>query len=142
MNSLNSLEQWSSTNPPQFIYKVLSTRDWNEAKKTGIFKGSDVDIRDGYIHFSTNLQLAETLRLYFRNQPHQILLQIPYSKLPSNRSVFDSILMLLDQKVLWEPARRGLFPHLYDHLKVDVVSQEWNLEVDSEGYQILPDNIC
>lgn len=129
MNSLNSLEQWSSTNPPQFIYKVLSTRDWNEAKKTGIFKGSDVDIRDGYIHFSTNLQLAEILRLYFRNQPHQILLQIPYSKLPN-------------QKVLWEPARRGLFPHLYDHLKVDVVSQEWNLEVDSEGYQILPDNIC
>ena len=47
------------------IYKILPLSLWDEAKRTGIFHGSEVDLRDGYIHFSTAEQveaLGESLK--------------------------------------------------------------------------------
>jgi uncharacterized protein (DUF952 family) len=35
------------------IYKILPTALWDEARRTGVFRGADVDRADGYIHFST-----------------------------------------------------------------------------------------
>ena len=35
------------------IYKILPASLWDAAQRDGVFRGSEVDLRDGYIHFST-----------------------------------------------------------------------------------------
>ena len=47
------------------IYKICGAAEWAEARRTGTFVGSDIDRRDGFIHFSTRDQVAETAARYF-----------------------------------------------------------------------------
>lgn len=47
------------------IYKICRAAEWDEAVESGGFVGSQVDRRDGYIHFSTQRQVAETAAKYF-----------------------------------------------------------------------------
>ena len=42
------------------IYKISDTAQWAEAERAGEFRGSGIDLADGYIHFSTASQAAET----------------------------------------------------------------------------------
>ncbi|MGA7165389.1 MAG: DUF952 domain-containing protein, partial [Pseudolabrys sp.] len=35
------------------IYKICPAPQWIAAERTGVFRGSDVDHRDGFIHFSS-----------------------------------------------------------------------------------------
>jgi uncharacterized protein (DUF952 family) len=42
------------------IYKILPAVLWQDAQKAGVFVGSEVDLKDGYIHFSTAQQAIET----------------------------------------------------------------------------------
>ena len=82
------------------IFKICSTDEWTAAADIGVYRGSPDDIRDGFIHFSTAAQAAETARKYFSNR-HDLLL-----------ITFDAA--DLGEQLRWEPARDGaLFPHLY-----------------------------
>jgi len=47
------------------IYKICDADLWDSAEKIGRFTGAEIDLKDGFIHFSTADQLAETLRLHF-----------------------------------------------------------------------------
>ena len=51
------------------IYKIVAINDWANARKSGQLTGTPVDIADGYIHFSTVAQLAETLEKHYRPIP-------------------------------------------------------------------------
>ena len=42
------------------IYKICTAAEWREAERAGAYRGSAVDRRDGFIHFSTAEQAAET----------------------------------------------------------------------------------
>ena len=42
------------------IYKISPASAWREAERQGVYRGSADDLRDGYIHFSTAAQVAET----------------------------------------------------------------------------------
>ena len=57
----------------QNVYKILSTEEWDKAQKSG-FINTDLDIKDGFIHFSSASQLATSLELYFSNYKEVILL--------------------------------------------------------------------
>src|ERR1700712_2085088 len=50
------------------IYKICPASAWREAERQGVFRGSPDDLRDGFIHFSTAPQVAETARKFFRGQ--------------------------------------------------------------------------
>jgi uncharacterized protein (DUF952 family) len=85
------------------IYKILPRAEWDAAQAAGAFEGSAVDRQDGYIHFSTAAQAAETARRYFRGQRDLVVLEVEGDDLG------------LDLR--WEPSRGGdLFPHLYASL--------------------------
>ena len=58
------------------IYKILTREQWDQARQTGMLKGAPVDLADGFIHFSTASQLAETARLYFVGMDDLILLGV------------------------------------------------------------------
>ena len=92
----------------QTVYKILAAADWAEAQARGRFEGSAVDRRDGYIHFSTAAQVAETARRHFAGQDDLLLLAVDAEALGG--------------ALKWEPSRGGdLFPHLYAPLPTSVV---------------------
>jgi uncharacterized protein (DUF952 family) len=85
------------------IHKLLNTDEWNAALAAGIYRGSAVDLADGFIHFSTRDQLAETARRHFSGQANLVCLTVEADGLDNLR---------------WEPSRGGaLFPHLYGSLE-------------------------
>jgi uncharacterized protein (DUF952 family) len=90
------------------IFKILPEALWTEAKKTGVFLGSPVDIADGYIHFSTTDQVVETGRKHFKDQDGLLLAEIDEAA--------------LGEALRYEPSRGGqLFPHLYGPMPVAAV---------------------
>jgi uncharacterized protein (DUF952 family) len=89
------------------IYKVCAAHEWEAAVAAGSFRGSAVDLRDGFIHFSTGAQLAETLRRHFGGQRGLVLVEVDPRDLGAH--------------LRWEPSRGGdLFPHLYGDLPVSL----------------------
>ena len=112
------------TRTVRFIYKVCERDFWEDAKQVGKFIGAEIDLQDGYIHFSTASQLCDTLARHFAGRDDLILLKIEISQLD----------------IIWETARNGdLFPHLYDHLPLNSVVAEHHLDLSADGNHILPE---
>lgn len=108
------------------IYKIASAKDWAEARAAGYLTGTPVDLSDGYIHFSTAAQLAETLEKHYRGQSGLVLATIDPD--------------LLDVDLRWEPSRGGqLFPHLYARLPISAVTAERTLDARPDGGFDLPE---
>jgi uncharacterized protein (DUF952 family) len=106
------------------IYKILSAAEWQAAQATGRFAGSAVDRRDGYIHFSTAEQAAETAAKHFAGQRDLLLLEVGTEGLAELR---------------WEPSRGGaLFPHLYAPLAVAAVRRALPLPLGDDGRHVFP----
>jgi uncharacterized protein (DUF952 family) len=107
------------------IYKVLDVAAWETARNGGVFRGSAVDLQDGFIHFSAKDQLAETLRKHFAGASDLLLLYIRCERIAD--------------ELRWEPSRGGaLFPHLYAELPVAAVHRVEPLRLDAHGSHILP----
>ena len=47
------------------IYKIVGADAWSAASAAGRFEGAPVDLKDGYIHFSTAAQVRETAAKHF-----------------------------------------------------------------------------
>ncbi len=104
--------------PP--IYKILPRTAWAEAQATGIFAGSAVDLRDGFIHFSAASQVVETARRHFQGQADLVVLEVAAEALGA--------------RLKWEPSRGGqLFPHLYGNLATPLVTHVHDAPLDAEG---------
>ncbi|MBX9614281.1 MAG: DUF952 domain-containing protein [Caulobacteraceae bacterium] len=89
-------------------YKIIDAAEWREALAEGLYAGSAVDRADGYIHLSTEGQLAETARKHYTGRTDLMLLTVD---LPA-----------LGDAVVWEASRDGaLFPHIYGPLPVNAV---------------------
>ena len=89
------------------IYKILSRAEWKTACEAGAFLGSAIDVRDGFIHFSTAEQWRETLEKHFAGQTDLLLVAVEAET--------------LGPELKWEPSRGGaLFPHLYAPLGTDL----------------------
>src|SRR5690348_14951695 len=58
------------------IYKICSASAWREAERSGVYRGSTDDLRDGFIHFSTVSQLAETAHKHFFGQKALFLVEV------------------------------------------------------------------
>ena len=58
------------------IYKICPASAWREAERQGVYRGSADDLRDGFIHFSTASQVAETARKHFFGQTGLFLIAV------------------------------------------------------------------
>jgi uncharacterized protein (DUF952 family) len=106
------------------IYKLCSANEWREAEQTGVYGGSAVDSRDGFIHFSTAAQLAETARKHFSGQQDLVLVSIDEMK--------------LGDALKWEPSRGGdLFPHLYSNLPTTAATQVQAIVTGPDGFPVI-----
>ena len=103
----------------KYIYKICTKVEWHTAKKKGKFFGSNKDIEDGFIHFSSKDQLKGTLKKYFLNQKDLVLLKIEALKL---------------NNLIYEQASDGnFFPHLYSYLDISHVCNECEINIDKKG---------
>ncbi|HYB94607.1 MAG TPA: DUF952 domain-containing protein [Vicinamibacterales bacterium] len=113
---------------PQLIFKIVTQDLWRAAEATGTFAGSQVDVDDGYIHFSTAEQMRDTAARHFGGQPDLLLVAVPVDR--------------LGDALKWEPSRGGqLFPHLYAPLRVDDVAWVKPLPVGADRVHVFPDNV-
>ena len=107
------------------IYKICPAALWREAERRGAFRGSEVDLRDDFIHFSSAAQAAETAAKYFAGQHDLVLVHVDAAK--------------LGNKLKWEPSRGGaLFPHLYGELDLAAVCRVEPLPLGADGTHQLP----
>ena len=91
------------------IYKIFRADEWAALHADGETQGAPIDVSDGYVHFSTARQAAETAAKHFSGAEGLVLLAC------DARSMADDL--------KWEVSRGGgEFPHLYRKLRLsDVV---------------------
>ena len=91
------------------IYKILRTPEWDALQADGVTTGAPVDVADGFVHFSTADQVAETAARHFAGADGLWLLAADPAAFGAN--------------LRWEPSRGGAdFPHLYAPLRLDQVA--------------------
>ena len=87
------------------IYKIFRADEWAAFQSAGETAGAPIDLSDGYIHFSTAAQAAETAAKHFAGEDDLVLLALDADA--------------LGDTLVWEPSRGGaLFPHLYRTLQL------------------------
>ena len=110
------------------IYKICTAAEWAEAERAGVYRGSAVDRQDGFIHFSTAEQAAETAAKWFAGQRDLALVAVDANA--------------LGDKLKWEPSRGGaLFPHLYGKLTLAAVLRVDPLPLDASGRHVFPKSL-
>jgi uncharacterized protein (DUF952 family) len=111
---------------PKTIYKICAAAAWQAAERAGEFTGAPVDLADGYIHFSTADQVAETAEKHFAGQRDLVLVAVDADALGAT--------------LKWEPSRGGaLFPHLYGKLPLSTVRWTKQLLLDPDGRHVFPE---
>ena len=110
------------------IYKIFRADEQAAFAAAGETRGAPVDLADGYIHFSTAAQAAETAARHFAGEDGLVLLA-----LDSDR---------LGDALKWEPSRGGqLFPHLYRPLVAADVLWTRPLPLGPRGH-VFPDDLA
>ena len=108
------------------IYKICSASAWREAERQGAFRGSADDLRDGFIHFSSRAQVAETARKHFSGQSGLFLIAVDADA--------------LGDRLRWEPSRNDeSFPHLYGELDAGAVTAVFELHTRPDGSHDIPE---
>ncbi len=87
------------------IYKILRSPEWEALQADGQTLGAPIDLADGYIHFSTATQAAETAAKHFAGVEGLWLAAVEAAP--------------LGDALKWEVSRGGAeFPHLYRALEL------------------------
>ncbi|HEX3755185.1 MAG TPA: DUF952 domain-containing protein [Rhizomicrobium sp.] len=106
------------------IFKIVPRAEWEAVGEA--YQGSAHDTADGFLHFSTRLQLAETLWLYYAGRGDLVLVAVEAAA--------------LGEALKWEhaPSRGEDFPHLFSPLPRSAVRWTKPLARDAQGRFIIP----
>ena len=109
----------------RFIYKICAKTEWDAADRAGTYAGSGIDLKDGFIHFSTAEQSKETAAKHFSGMSGLVLIKIDGD--------------CLGDALKWEKSRNNaLFPHLYGALNPDDAEWVADLPLGDDGKHIFP----
>jgi uncharacterized protein (DUF952 family) len=107
------------------IFHVCPWEAWRAAQAEGVYRGGALDLKDGFIHFSTPATLSGTLSTHLAGQEGLCLLEVETDA--------------LGDTLVWEESRdRALFPHLYAALDPGLVRAVHDLPLDDAGVHVLP----
>ncbi len=137
------------------IYKLVTLQEWEAARAEGVFRGSEHDRLDGYIHLSTAAQLSETAEKHYSGITDLVLLAVDTEMLarlhashPSGEAVAATSLPGGEERgegraaLRWEPARGGdLFPHLYANLPLAAVQDAIPIPLSDDGMPVIPSDL-
>ena len=110
-----------------FIYKICREQDWRSAVEKGVFTGTQIDIEDGFIHFSPPEEVETTAAKYFAGQDGLVLVRFPVASLSA--------------ALKWEVSRDNiLFPHFYAPLDPQLADRVWSLRLNGRKH-IFPEDM-
>lgn len=101
---------------PTYVYKLISHTSSTPTSVASLperLPVSAIDEASGFIHLSTAVQVPNTLKFFFKDDPYVYLLRIPYDP--------------VEKDIRWEDPKaevcgprggEGMFPHLYNGLKL------------------------
>ena len=106
------------------IFKIVPRAEWETSG--GDYHGSAHDQADGFLHFSTGPQLAETLRRYYAGQNDLLMIAVDPAALGA--------------ALKWEysSSRDEDFPHVYGPLSCDAMKWARPLKRNADGEFALP----
>jgi uncharacterized protein (DUF952 family) len=108
------------------ILKIFRAAEWDALCRQGSTAGAPVDLADGFIHFSTPAQVAETAAKHFAGLDGLVL------------AACDS--GALGPALRWEVSRGGArFPHLYRPLRLAEVLWHRPLPLGPSGHVFPPE---
>ena len=111
------------------IYKICAEALWRDAERKDVFHGAPVDLRDGFIHFSSATQVRATAAEYFAGLENLLLMSVDADA--------------LGEALRWEVSRGGaLFPHLYAPLPLDAVAWVRPLPLGADNRHIFPEGLA
>ena len=102
--------------------KIMSQEEWDSSIAQGkaYVAVSESDVRDGFIHCSTDEQTPRTLAKWYGSFNRVIVVTLDDDKLTS--------------EVKWEPNAVGeLFPHIYGSIVPEAVARAVTLQRDETG---------
>lgn len=109
------------------IYKIFRRPEWDAFRAAGQTAGAPVDLADGFIHFSTATQVAETAARRFATESDLVLVACKADGMAGS--------------LKWEASRGGaLFPHLYRPLRLSDVVWDKSLPLGATGH-IFPEGV-
>lgn len=109
------------------IYKIFRRPEWDAFRAATETDGAPIDVSDGFIHFSTAAQVAETAAKWFATESDLVLVAVRADTLGA--------------ALKWEPSRGGaLFPHLYRRLTLADVVWDKSLPLGATGH-IFPEGL-
>lgn len=109
------------------IYKIFRRPEWDAFHAAGDTAGAPIDLQDGFIHFSTTEQVAETAAKHFATESDLVLVAVEADRLAGD--------------LKWEVSRGGaLFPHLYRRLTLEDVVWDKSLPLGATGH-IFPEGL-
>ena len=109
------------TSRATFIYKICPELDWQSAAEKGIFTGTQLDIEDGFIHFSPPEEVEATAAKHFSGQDGLVLVRFPVAGLSA--------------ALKWEASRENiLFPHFYAPLDPRLADIVWPLRLNGRKH--------
>lgn len=135
------------------IYKLTTKAEWEAARAEGVYRGSEVDRRDGFIHFSTAAQAQATASKFFSGVSDLVLLAVDIEILENLHtaapeeagSALPGSPLLRDGQstgclsLRWEAASDGqLFPHLYSNLPLAAVTSATEIPLSDSGAPVIP----
>lgn len=107
------------------IYHLARVSGWRAAARSGVYHGTPEDRADGFLHFSTAEQVAESAARHRRGETDIVLLAVAAET--------------LGDALRWEPSRNGdLFPHLYGALPLASVLWSQPLPLGDDGRHVFP----
>ena len=106
------------------IFKIVPRGEWEA--DSGDYHGSAHDRADGFLHFSTAVQLPETLHRYYAGQNDLMLVAV------AAKALGDAL------KWEYSGSRGEDFPHLYSALPCDAIKWARPIGSDAAGGFVLP----
>lgn len=107
---------------PMLIFKIFRSQEWDHLRQSGQTQGAPIDLADGYIHFSTAAQAAETAAKHFAGAEGLFLIAVDADA--------------AGDALKWEKSRNDdLFPHLYRLLTLDDVVWAQPLPLENGVHQ-------
>lgn len=121
-----------SPQAPKYVYKLVPSSSPIPEPLPEALPVSDLDQRSGFIHLSTALQVPNTLRHFFKDEPSVYVLRIEYERVEKDIRWEDP-----DAKVCGPRGGEGLFP-------VRLVFRVCQIAADScmRGASYLRNSIC
>ena len=96
------------------IFKIFRADEWQTLRSEGVTTGAPIDVADGYIHFSTATQAAETAAKHFADVDDLHLIAVDAAP--------------LGDALKWEVSRGGAeFPNLEREMRRHDVAWEQQL---------------